>query len=127
MGRNLFVTIIIAVIFGIFVIAGAAGCQSQHEAPTSPPQPNSMEHSDDEEDKIPNNEEKINDLNGLDDKEDSKSCPPPRHSGDICAQVITWAMTDDGLCCEYPTPCNVPKGMETFSTKQECLDAANGE
>lgn len=118
MGKLLFFTLI-ATFFGF-----AAACESQPESSTSQPPTEQHEASGDEETRITNDQEKINDLNGLGDNKDSQDCPPPRESEGMCAQVITWAMSESGHCCEYPTPCHVPDEMETFSSEQECLVAA---
>ena len=82
------------------------GCQSPPDA-SAPTQ----------EDTITENDRKINDRNHLG---GDVKCPPPREHDEMCIQVITWALTKEGICCEYPTPCDVPEGLETFSTKEEC-------
>lgn len=51
---------------------------------------------------------------------DANVCPAPVDSGGDCAQVITYGRTEDGLCCEYPTPCSLPAGVEAHPTLAEC-------
>jgi hypothetical protein len=43
------------------------------------------------------------------------ACPAPRATTDICAQVITYAKTADGTCCQYPSPCATPIEGAQFS------------
>jgi eight-cysteine-cluster-containing protein len=48
------------------------------------------------------------------------ACPAPvAYEGD-CAQVITYGRSADGLCCEYPTPCSLPEGVEAYPTLAAC-------
>ena len=38
-----------------------------------------------------------------------------------CAYVVTWGKNPDtGDCCQYPTPCNVPTGWDSFASEAEC-------
>ena len=44
----------------------------------------------------------------------------PTSATDMCAQVITPATNSEGVCKEYPTPCDVPSGWKTVSS---CSDS----
>lgn len=99
-------------------------CQPQPERETPAESPSERGPTDDDQEIIKEEEEKVNDANGLSDKKEENQCPPPRESDGICAQVITYGLSADGVCCEYPTPCAVPAEMETFSSKDECEQAA---
>lgn len=43
------------------------------------------------------------------------TCPPARATTDVCAQVITYAKTPDGTCCQYPSPCATPIEGQQYS------------
>lgn len=56
----------------------------------------------------------------------SSSCPAPKQSQGMCAQVITWAKNPQtGECCQYPTPCAAPDGWATFSSEGACSQASS--
>jgi len=41
-----------------------------------------------------------------------------------CIQVITWGKhPGTGECVQFPTPCDVPQGWESFSSLEECQAA----
>lgn len=43
------------------------------------------------------------------------ACPRKPYN-DVCIQVITWAQNPNtGHCCQYPNPCVVPDGWQTFT------------
>lgn len=48
-----------------------------------------------------------------------------------CAGVVTWARDPNGSeCCEYPSPCNVPSGWDTYGDEAACqvgVPGAEGE
>jgi hypothetical protein len=58
----------------------------------------------------------------LDCEEPAEECPAatelPEGSG--CAAVVAYGRTEAGLCCMYPSPCQVPQGMTTFYNLAEC-------
>ncbi len=107
-----------------------AGCQSGPEADQTEDAAEASEPR--EEETVDQSDEKVNDRDGLggevdraeEGDEGGEGCPAPEPSEEMCAQVIVWALTADGKCCEYPTPCHVPEGMETFHNQQECEAAA---
>ncbi len=43
--------------------------------------------------------------------------PPPNVR---CAGIVSWAKSDEGECCQYPSPCMVPQNMETFRSEAAC-------
>lgn len=48
---------------------------------------------------------------------------PRRHFDGVCIQVITYARNPHtGHCCQYPNPCVVPEGWETF-TSPDCTNS----
>ena len=53
--------------------------------------------------------------------EAAKQCPTQNYSGP-CIQVITWAKNPDtGTCCQYPNPCVVPAGWQTYNSP-DCIN-----
>ena len=61
------------------------------------------------------------------DDEEPTACPKPRDYQGMCAQVITWAKNPDtGDCCQYGSPCETPKGWETFNSKEACEQGTAG-
>lgn len=49
---------------------------------------------------------------------------PRRHFTGVCIQVITYARNPHtGDCCQYPNPCVVPEGWETF-TNPDCTNSS---
>ncbi len=103
-----------------------AACQQQtdDEPPAEPAQPD-QQPQDRAPETIDESNQKVNDSSDLKQKETTKDCPAPRDSDEMCAQVIVWALSPDGHCCEYPTPCHAPKDWKTFHTEDECRDAAS--
>ena len=55
-----------------------------------------------------------------------EECPPPADYDGFCIQVIAYAMTDSGQCCQYPNPCVVPPELDSV-TMDECMDPGGGE
>lgn len=106
------------------LIAVNLACQPQPERETPAESPSESGRSADDQEIIKEEKEKVNDRNDLPDTEDGNECPPPREHDDICAQVITYGLSADGVCCEYATPCDVPEDLESFSSKDECQQAA---
>jgi hypothetical protein len=52
------------------------------------------------------------------------ACPPPRHQGGVCIQVVVWTKNPGtGQCCEYGNPCVAPEGWETFYSPEACEQA----
>ena len=51
-----------------------------------------------------------------------EACPSAEPSSDaFCASVVTYGKNPDGgECCQYPSPCHVPDGWETFSNQEAC-------
>lgn len=44
------------------------------------------------------------------------NCPQVPYDG-VCIQVITWAKNPvTGECCQYPNPCVVPPGWQTYNS-----------
>jgi hypothetical protein len=44
------------------------------------------------------------------------NCPQQPYNG-VCIQVITWAKNPvTGECCQYPNPCVVPAGWQTYNS-----------
>ena len=110
----------------VFVATLVVGCQSQadDDQPTEPPDQEVV--TDDDEDIVAEEDEKINDDSDLS-GEGEMGCPEPKEPEGMCAQVITWALTPEGACCEYPTPCHVPDDLETFNSEEACLEAAEDD
>ena len=106
------------------VFAITVACQSQPETEPSSEPTTDKESVDDDRENIGEDDKKVNDHNGLGESKDNHECPPPREHQDMCAQVITYGLTADGVCCEYPTPCDVPDELESFSSQEECKEAA---
>lgn len=108
--------ILIALIF--------AACQAQpgDKPPAEPGEPAPDQQDIDET--IDENDQKVNDSVDLPQQKTDNHCPEPEDTGQMCAQVIVWALSPDGHCCQYPTPCHAPKDWETFSSEEECLDAS---
>ncbi len=110
----------------IVVFALTWGCQSSPEPGESSELPAEEEPRDDGEETMEQEPEKVNEnnkLDGLGADGRAEECPPPEDSGQMCAQVIVWALSPDGKCCEYPTPCHAPKDWETFNSAEECAQA----
>ena len=111
----------------IVVFALTWGCQSSPESNESRESPVEEESQGEGEETMDEESEKVNENNKLGDRgsgDEAGECPPPEDSGQMCAQVIVWAMSPDGKCCEYPTPCHAPKDWETYQSAEECADAA---
>lgn len=54
--------------------------------------------------------------------EAAKQCPTQQYNG-ACIQVITYAKNPDtGTCCQYPNPCVVPSGWQTY-TSPDCTNS----
>lgn len=102
------------------LVAFGAACQSSPQDSPPAESPDEAEEPGEVE-TIPENNGKINDHKQLD---RDGECPPAKKHDKICPQVITWALTEEGICCMYPTPCDVPKGLETFSSTEECEEYA---
>ncbi len=100
------------------------GCQSSPEADEAEETMEPPEATG--EDTVGQSDEKVNDHDGLEEEGPEEGCPAAEPSGGMCAQVITWALTPEGQCCEYPTPCHVPEGLESYNNQSEC-EAAAGE
>jgi hypothetical protein len=51
-----------------------------------------------------------------------RECAPAKEplDGALCVTVIAYGRSADGLCCMYPTPCEVPDGYTSFNTLEEC-------
>lgn len=111
-------TRILVVVFAAFLLVG---CQSNTEADDEPVETQTPE---DDEETIADDDEKINDQNELEADGQTAECPPPAEPEGMCAQVVVWAMSPDGKCCQYPTPCHAPKDWETFGSEEECEAAA---
>ena len=114
-----------------YLLLGGIGCEPQptpQETPSEPPPV--VDRGENGLGTIGDRDEKVNDLNGLgesgdvgDSEEVERECPPPQASEDMCAQVIVWARSPEGICCEYPTPCHAPEGWETFGTEEACVES----
>jgi hypothetical protein len=55
-------------------------------------------------------------------------CAPARIPSEPveCPLVITWGLNpENGACCQYPSPCQVPDGYKPFPSGGECEEAAN--
>lgn len=119
-GKTIMNKLPVASIITVFVGLTTA-CQPQTQDPPPTETPDEQQETTDTSDRIDKNEQKVNDSNDL----NTSECPPPRDSGEMCAQVIVWALSPEGQCCQYPTPCHAPKDWETFSSEEECIDAAD--
>ena len=85
--------------------------------------------TDDDEETIAEEDEKVNDDNGLGDEGSGgdRKCPPAADPDpdQMCAQVITYGLTKEGRCCQYPNPCVVPDEIvDQFTSLDECRTAA---
>ena len=109
-----------------FVVAASGGCQAQpgDDPPSEPAE--AEQQATDNEQTIEKNDQEVNDSNALKDENKQESCPEPRQTDEMCAQVVVWALSPDAHCCEYPTPCHAPRDWETFHSEQECIDATSG-
>lgn len=110
----------------LMVLMISVGCQSQPDSRQSESTPDEPKEEADTTERIEEKDEKVNEdseLSSEDVEVDEAGCPPPKDSGQICAQVIVWALSPEGLCCEYPTPCHAPEGWQTYSTRGECEEA----
>jgi hypothetical protein len=114
----------------IVVFALTLGCQSSPESNETEQPPVEEEPRDEGEETMDEESEKVNENNKLEDvrpEAEADGCPPPEDSGQMCAQVIVWALSPDGKCCEYPTPCHAPKDWETYHSADECDEAAGDQ
>lgn len=106
------------------IVGSGFACQPQpgDQPPVQSPQ---QQRDSDPRDTIDDEEQKVNDSTDLNQGDPEGECPAPEPSDQMCAQVIVWALSPDGVCCEYPTPCHAPKSWETFPSEQNCRDAAD--
>lgn len=124
----------------LFAIAAimllATACQSQPQPDSAPAeqgeQADDTNAADDDNEapdgaddpRVDENDKKINDRNALD---DDPKCPPAADPDPdtMCAQVIVYGLTEDGVCCQYPNPCVVPDAIvEEFSSLDDCENSA---
>lgn len=98
------------------------GCDNQPDDPEPTEQPAQHEEADREDETIGEDDQKVNEQNNLEETENG--CPEPRQTDKMCAQVVVWALSPDGECCQYPTPCHTPEGWETFQSAEDCEEAA---
>lgn len=115
--------IVSLLIIAMWIGFGAA-CKSQPETENPVESPVEDDRGTDDQETIAEDDENVNDVNGLEEGKSDDQCPPPREHQDLCAQVIAYGLTADGACCEYSTPCDVPEELESFSSQQECQEAA---
>jgi|GEM_PF-1359882 len=53
-------------------------------------------------------------------------CPPPKPFEGICIQVVATAINPlTGMCCDFPTPCNIPDGWQEVGDKSDCTSGGD--